>query len=56
VLESFFFLGAANQLKGLDYPHHHPRFDFDEASLTMGVEIFVRFIERFCAKEFAKIS
>jgi len=52
----FFFLGAANQLRGLDYPHHHPRFDFDEASLTMGVEIFVRFIERFCAKEFAKIS
>ncbi len=43
----FFFLGAANPEKGLAYPHHHPRFDFDETALSMGVEIFVRCVEQF---------
>jgi len=42
----YFFLGAANSQIGLDYPHHHPRFDFDETALGMGIEIFVRFVER----------
>ncbi|MGK7898456.1 MAG: M20 family metallopeptidase [Xenococcus sp. (in: cyanobacteria)] len=41
----YFFLGSANPEKGLAYPHHHPRFDFDETVLAMGVEIFVRCIE-----------
>ncbi|MBD2464122.1 amidohydrolase [Oscillatoria sp. FACHB-1407] len=45
----FFFLGSANATKGLDYPHHHPRFDFDEIALGIGVEIFVRCVERYCA-------
>ncbi|GAB4531837.1 MAG: amidohydrolase [Pleurocapsa sp.] len=43
----YFFLGAANPEKGLAYPHHHPRFDFDETALAMGVEIFVRCVEKF---------
>lgn len=43
----YFFLGSANADKGLAYPHHHPRFDFDETALAMGVEIFVRCVERF---------
>lgn len=43
----YFFLGSANADAGLDYPHHHPRFDFDETALSMGVEIFVRCLERF---------
>jgi amidohydrolase len=42
----YFFLGAANSEKGLDFPHHHPRFDFDETVLGMGVEIFVRIVEQ----------
>lgn len=29
----FFFIGSANLEKGLDYDHHHPKFDFDEAVL-----------------------
>lgn len=45
----YFFLGAANPEKGLAYPHHHPRFDFDETVLATGVEIFVRCVERYCA-------
>ena len=44
----YFFLGSANSHKGLDFPHHHPRFDFDETALSMGVEIFVRCVEKFC--------
>ena len=43
----YFFLGSANADMGLDYPHHHHRFDFDETALSMGVEIFVRCLERF---------
>ena len=43
----YFFLGAANPNKGLDFPHHHPRFDFDESVLSMGVEIFIRCVENF---------
>jgi amidohydrolase len=44
----YFFLGSANPEKGLVYPHHHPRFDFDETALAMGVEMFVRCVEKFC--------
>jgi len=35
----FFFLGSANREKGFDFPHHHPRFDFDEDAMPLGVEI-----------------
>ncbi len=44
----YFFLGSANPILGLDYPHHHPQFDFDETALGMGVELFVRCVEKFC--------
>ncbi|MEL7355435.1 MAG: amidohydrolase [Cyanobacteria bacterium J06560_6] len=44
----YFFLGSANVDKGLAYPHHHPRFDFDETALGVGVETFVRIVEKFC--------
>ncbi|MCP4139399.1 MAG: amidohydrolase [Chloroflexi bacterium] len=29
----YFFVGSANTEKGLNYDHHHPKFDIDEASL-----------------------
>jgi amidohydrolase len=45
----YFFLGSANLNKGLTYPHHHPRFDFDETALGIGVELFARCVEKFCA-------
>ncbi len=45
----YFFLGSANPARQLDFPHHHPRFDFDETALGSGVEIFVRFVEQFLA-------
>jgi amidohydrolase len=43
----YFFLGSANADRGLAYPHHHPRFDFDETALAIGVELFVRCVEGF---------
>ena len=45
----YFFLGSANSELGLDYPHHHPRFNFDESVLVRGVEIFARCVETFCS-------
>lgn len=43
----YFFLGSANREKALHFPHHHPRFDFDETALPLGVEIFTRCVEQF---------
>ena len=36
---NFFFLGARDNARGLNYPHHNPRFDIDESSLPTGVAI-----------------
>ncbi len=47
----YFFLGSANPDLGLNYPHHHPRFDFDETALGIGVEIFLRWIESYSGME-----
>ena len=44
----YFFVGSANPSKNLAYPHHHPKFDFDETALLMGAELFVRCVEKFC--------
>ncbi len=33
----FFFIGSANAEKGLNAPHHNPRFDIDEDVMPMGV-------------------
>ncbi|MEM6400416.1 MAG: M20 family metallopeptidase [Cyanobacteria bacterium P01_D01_bin.116] len=43
----YFFLGSANPEKDLAYPHHHPRFNFDETALAIGVEMFVRCVEKY---------
>lgn len=33
----YFFIGAGNEEKGFNFPHHHPRFDFDEEAMINGV-------------------
>ncbi len=33
----YFFIGSQNEEKGFNFPHHHPRFDFDERALVLGV-------------------
>jgi amidohydrolase len=44
---SFIFLGSGNAERGLDYPHHNPRFDIDEAVLPLGVAILAETATRF---------
>ncbi len=34
---AYLLVGSANHERGLDYPHHHPRFDIDEAVLPLSV-------------------
>lgn len=38
----YFIVGAHNKDKGALYPHHHPRFNIDETSLPIGVEVLTR--------------
>jgi len=35
----FLMVGSANHNRGLDYAHHHPRFDFDEDSMVIGATL-----------------
>jgi amidohydrolase len=41
----FVFVGSANAARGLDQPHHSPRFDFDEDALLIGCEFLVQAAE-----------
>jgi len=41
----FVFVGSADAGKGLDQPHHSPRFDFSEDALGIGCEFLVRAAE-----------
>lgn len=43
----YFFLGASNREKGLDRPHHSPRFNFDEEALAIGVEVIVNAVRKY---------
>jgi len=38
----YFIVGASNEEKGANYPHHHPRFNIDEDALPIGVEVLAR--------------
>jgi amidohydrolase len=37
----YFFVGSNNQETGQIWGHHHPKFDFDERALSIGVETMV---------------
>ena len=41
----YLMLGSGNPQRGLIHPHHSPRFDFDEAALACGVEVWARIAE-----------
>ncbi len=43
----YFFLGSANAERGLDAPHHNPRFDFDEDALPLGLAIFMQILAHY---------
>ncbi len=38
----YFIVGAKNEAKGANFPHHHPRFNIDEDALPIGVEVLTR--------------
>ncbi|MFX1517821.1 MAG: M20 family metallopeptidase [Promethearchaeota archaeon] len=42
VPSAFYFIGTRNDELGANYPHHHPRFQIDEESLSLGVEMHVK--------------
>lgn len=46
----FFFVGSANAEQDLAYGHHHPRFDFDERALTLGVSTLTAAIAEYVVK------
>lgn len=35
----YFFIGGRNEERGLTYPHHHPKFNFDERAMINGVAL-----------------
>ena len=41
------FLGTGNENIGSDFSHHHPRFNIDEDTLPLGVEMWVRSVFKF---------
>lgn len=38
----FLFVGAGNERDGIVHPHHHPRFDIDEASMMNAAKVMIR--------------
>jgi amidohydrolase len=42
---AYLMLGGGNEEQGIKYPHHHPKFDFDEACLPLGIELGLRIVE-----------
>jgi len=42
VRSAFYFVGTGNRDKQTDYSHHHPKFNIDEDSLPIGIEMHVR--------------
>lgn len=47
---TYFIIGGGNEEKGLTYYNHHPKFDFDEKALIVGVQAFVKILESFWDK------
>jgi amidohydrolase len=43
----YFFLGSSNPERGIDAPHHNPRFDIDEDALPLGVAVMARAAEHY---------
>ncbi|MGD2272152.1 MAG: amidohydrolase [Desulfobacterales bacterium] len=47
VPSAFYFVGTGNEKKATCFPHHHPRFNIDEDSLKIGLEMVVRTVFKF---------
>ncbi|MBI3923504.1 MAG: amidohydrolase [Armatimonadetes bacterium] len=44
-----FLVGSAKAERGLDQPHHNPRFDFDEEALVIGASVMTRAVRKLLA-------
>lgn len=42
----FYFVGSRNEEQGFVWGHHHPKFDIDESSMAIGMEVMVRSVLR----------
>jgi amidohydrolase len=47
----YFFVGSANSSRDLHYPHHNPRFDFDEKALITGAALLAEAAASFVIPE-----
>ncbi len=47
----YFFVGSSNAERGMDYPHHNPRFDIDEESLIIGATVLAEAAASFVLSE-----
>lgn len=41
---AFWMVGCRNEDKGMTWPHHHPRFDVDEESMSYGIKTMVNVV------------
>lgn len=47
---SFFSLGAANAEKGCDFPGHHPKYNFDEDAIPVGMAVMAHAAVKYLSK------
>jgi amidohydrolase len=48
---TFFFTGAGNEEIGACYPHHHPKFDFDERAMLLAGQAFLAIIHHYLCEQ-----
>ncbi len=50
----FMFVGAGNEQLNAVYPHHHPRFDFDESAMLDAMKLFIQMTKDY-VKEYDRV-
>jgi amidohydrolase len=50
---AMFMVGSNNPDKGLIWSHHHPKFDIDEESLAVGLEVMASTVQTYLNDGFA---
>lgn len=48
---AYFFVGSHNDSEATKYPHHHPKFDFDERALLNIGTVFLSIVKHYLVKE-----
>lgn len=52
----FMFVGAGNADKNAVYPHHHPRFDFDEDAMLYGLKLMIEMVRAYQNEHVQNVS